>query len=364
MISRVTNGLIACRLLIIRLMSGHLDAKKMMRLGAVSAFSGLSNEMIYVPPSSTPTNFTPPVVVFFGGDVQDYPENMLAHRDHEHYVEWSLTSTAELLATKFTEHHVFVVKPNRMERKTFSCFDNFVTSNSVGAPSHDPGIEAINHLSSLISEGLRTARAKLLAVDSESPTHCLDVETDVSFVTNSLPQSCPVSKEPPEVQQCTNEEDSTSSQHDSNNHRRDDFDVKYDDVTIIGFSKGCVVLNQLITEFHTVTTVDKLKEHAQYAFLSKVHNMYWLDGGHAGGSNTWITSPFILKSLAALTHINIHIHVTPYQVRDDQRPWIRRECKAFNDILKRAGAKVSYALHFEDEPASLVSHFRVLNEFS
>lgn len=50
-----------------------------------------------------------------------------------------------------------------------------------------------------------------------------------------------------------------------------------------------------------------------WAQFSQVQDMYWLDGGHAGGFNTWITAPSILKSLAA-RHINIHIHVSPYQV--------------------------------------------------
>lgn len=47
----------------------------------------------------------------------------------------------------------------------------------------------------------------------------------------------------------------------------------------------------------------------------QIGSMYWLDGGHAGGRDTWITSPSILKSLAARQHISIHIYVTPYQVR-------------------------------------------------
>lgn len=42
--------------------------------------------------------------------------------------------------------------------------------------------------------------------------------------------------------------------------------------------------------------------------------MYWLDGGHAGGSRTWITEIPVLKYLATLKNIGIHIHVTPYQV--------------------------------------------------
>lgn len=51
------------------------------------------------------------------------------------------------------------------------------------------------------------------------------------------------------------------------------------------------------------------------------------------------------------------------QVRDEFRPWIGKECKSFCDILRRAGAKVNYSLHFEEEAPSLLSHFKVLNHF-
>ena len=61
--------------------------------------------------------------------------------------------------------------------------------------------------------------------------------------------------------------------------------------------------------------------------------------------------------------IGIHIHVTPYQVHDERRPWIRKEEKAFGDLLRRLGAPVHRTLHFENQVASLYTHFEVLNAF-
>ncbi|XP_066974438.1 mitochondrial protein C2orf69 homolog isoform X2 [Macrobrachium rosenbergii] len=284
-----------------------LGRGSVIRLGFVAVESGLKNELIYAPPS-TPQETTKPVLVFFGGDVQDYPEVMEAHRDNKRYVEWSLTETTSLLASKFPSHHILVVKPSRMERKTFSCYDNFVTSNSVGAPTHTPGIAAIIHLNDLISEGLRSAQEK--------------TEAHITF-----PESV-------------------------------------EDLTLIGFSKGCVILNQLITEFHTVKTFEDERHNVPLNFIQKISNMYWLDGGHAGGSKTWITEISVLNTLASLSHIKIHVHVTPYQVEDEQRPWIKRECKSFCKILQRAGCKINYKLHFEEEERSLFSHFKILNEFA
>ena len=64
-----------------------------------------------------------------------------------------------------------------------------------------------------------------------------------------------------------------------------------------------------------------------------------------------------------LPGIGIHIHVTPYQVHDERRPWIRKEEKAFGDLLRRLGAPVHRTLHFENQAASLYTHFEVLSAF-
>uniref|UniRef100_A0A0P4W9Z6 Uncharacterized protein n=1 Tax=Scylla olivacea TaxID=85551 RepID=A0A0P4W9Z6_SCYOL len=320
------------------------------RLGSITTPSGQANEAIYVQPSKASANLPFAVLVFFGGDVQDYPEVMAAHRDHKHYVDWSLTSTATILASKFPAHHVLVIKPSRMERKTFSCYDNFVSSNSVGAPTHEPTVTALSHLVTLIPEALRKAQA-------------LHTNTREEILT--VHQSCDSSQS-----SCINnphEWGTSDPEYCAANiplRLKNDFEeTDLDEIILIGFSKGCVVLNQIITELHALMTVESLQNKQTVNFIDKVHNMYWLDGGHAGGRNTWITSPSILKSLAAQQHISIHIHVTPYQVHDEFRPWIGKECKSFYDILRRAGAKVDYLLHFEEESPSLLWHFRILNNF-
>lgn len=59
----------------------------------------------------------------------------------------------------------------------------------------------------------------------------------------------------------------------------------------------------------------------------------------------------------------IHWFMFFMQVRDEFRPWIGKECKSFHDILRRAGAKIDYRLHFEEESPSLLLHFKVLNYF-
>lgn len=62
--------------------------------------------------------------------------------------------------------------------------------------------------------------------------------------------------------------------------------------------------------------------------------------------------------------IRIHIHVTPYQIQDDRRPWIKKEEKTFSDILVKLRATVDRRVHFDNLPPSLLSHFDVLKEFS
>lgn len=61
-------------------------------------------------------------------------------------------------------------------------------------------------------------------------------------------------------------------------------------LTLVGFSKGCVVLNQFLYEFHALGSKNGI--------ISRIKDMYWLDGGHSGGKNTWVTSKSLLETLA------------------------------------------------------------------
>lgn len=147
-------------------------------------------------------------------------------------------------------------------------------------------------------------------------------------------------------------------------------------VILIGFSKGTVVLNQFLHEFYYA-----MSNSSSLEFISKIKDMYWLDGGHSGGKNTWITSRPLLKNLTNLgiktmdkfvnflihfviLGISVQIHVTPYQIADDRRPWIRKEEKLFRDFLKDYGANIQRKIYFESDIPNLDNHFELLNVFS
>ncbi|RUS80822.1 hypothetical protein EGW08_011403, partial [Elysia chlorotica] len=132
-------------------------------------------------------------------------------------------------------------------------------------------------------------------------------------------------------------------------------------VSVVGFSKGCVVLNQLVYEIPSACYFDcEVKK-----FLLAIKNLYWLDGGHSGGDVQMANQhaePRLVTSLAELD-CHIHVHVTPYQVHDTLRPWIGRHYRRFCKLLHSTKANFSKEVHFEQEPGSLENHFKVLEVF-
>ena len=173
-----------------------------------------------------------------------------------------------------------MVRPSRMERGTFTCYDNFVPTDSVGSPKHDVNCGAVAHLAALLSAGLGS---------------------------NQRP------------------------------------------VTLAGFSKGVVVLNQIVREL-------------QMEQALMIEQMVWLDGGHNGGKDIWLTDKKILEAIVE-KKISVDVRVTPYQVRNQNRPWIRREEKLFTGTLQRLGADIVRNLYFEEEESSIENHFRVIETF-
>lgn len=291
------------------------------RMTKVPGYQGRTNDVVYMEPYNREESSS--VVVFFGGDVQDFPENMATHRDNKQYIKWNLENTAVILQSHFQREHIVVVRPSRlashklatfmeflspdqeqrrMEFKVFACYDNFVPSNNTGAPEHTPMHYALHHLERLLQ----------------------------SIATN------------------LKEKDEEEKR-----------DLKKGEVKLIGFSKGCVVLNQFLYEFHYLKTLTPDDESLS-PMVARITDMYWLDGGHSGGKNTWITSKGLLGTLARLG-IRVHVHVTPYQICDDRRPWIRKEEKAFSDWLRKLGAPVRRMVHFENSTPSLGIHFDVID---
>lgn len=243
-------------------------------------------------------------VVFFPGDVQDYMENMEKHVDNKKWKQWNLEATAKLLEKRFPNSFIWVVRPSRFHLSTFACYQNFVEVNMFGVPDHrNHSYGALKHLSSVIESAVK--RILQIAHAEDDPT--------------------------------------------------DEFPV-----ILVGFSKGCVVLNQIIYELSSALTGNDL--HLR-DFASRISTMYWLDGGHGGESNTWITDEKFLDHLATNVR-SIRVHVTPYQIQDSSRPWIGREQKKFVEKLRSLGAKdLKVKVHFQDREPSLAFHFKLLEHF-
>lgn len=224
---------------------------------------------------------------------------MAAHRDNKHYLNWNLEMTAGLLSKKFPTCEIYCIRPTRMQLKTFSCFDNFVNGDEIGSPKHELTLDSLHHLKSLLEN------------------------INITFSSGRLP--------------------------------------KETKLILIGFSKGCVVLNQFIYSLKELDT-RKEEETQLLDFAKNIYCIYWLDGGHSGGSNTWITDRNVLKHFAT-TKINTRIHVTPYQMERTARPWVGKEEKIFRENLRKSNVDIIRKMHFENEPASLELHFKVLKVF-
>ncbi|KAJ8960594.1 hypothetical protein NQ318_013884 [Aromia moschata] len=312
------------------------------RLCNVPGFEGRSNDVVYSAPIQKMDK--PSVVVFFGGDVQDFTENMKSHRDNVNYIKWNLENTALLLQTKFLDCHVIVIRPSRMEYKTFSCYENFVPCAKCGAPEHTPMHHSLLHLEKLVCN----VSERLYEMTEGDLNAAMEVSSKAMVLEND--------RSPPTACRRTNNRTGEISLDKASIRDLPNYDLK-----IVGFSKGCVVLNQFLYEFHYFKTL-KSDDSTLAKIISKIKDMYWLDGGHSGGKNTWITSRPLLETLTGLD-IKVHVHVTPYQIQDDRRPWIKKEERSFSDILKRQGASIDRTVHFENVTAGLLQHFDLIKIF-
>ncbi|XP_044736576.1 UPF0565 protein C2orf69 homolog [Chrysoperla carnea] len=267
----------------------------------VKGYNNRSNNVIYSPPTN---NVSDSIVVYFGGDIQNFNENMMKNETLEKYIKWSLNNIALLLRQTFCNSHIIVVQPCRIVQ-TFSCFDNFVKSTSnTGNPFHLPTHGGLEHLQGLIKNVLLNK----------------SIEGDDKDSLNAF----------------------------------EDLSIK-----LIGFSKGCVVLNQFLYEFYY--WMEKGGNNDIINFIKQITDMYWLDGGHNGGQNVWITTDELLQTLILLG-IKVHAHVTPYQVRDKRRPHIGTEEAIFSKFLADNGGQIHRVLHFGDEEPSVDNHFKVITE--
>lgn len=244
--------------------------------------------------------------------------------------DFCLENTCSLLKQKFPNSAIWIVRPSRMLRNLFSSFHHFVESSITGVPEYDSAHGAIPHLELLLRDAVHQVVAQGVLEKSAQETLALPL-------------------------------------------------------VLIGFSKGCVVLNQIVHElvnyvgllpssrsplpsprgspaqrsflFFPIANMERLKE-----FVGRIRVFYWLDAGHSGDHGAWVTDVDLLQTLTLL-QATIHVHVTPYQVLCPFRPWIGEEKCEFVAKLQQSGATVKETLHFEQEERSLERHFRVLEVF-
>ncbi|XP_042350803.1 UPF0565 protein C2orf69 homolog isoform X2 [Plectropomus leopardus] len=296
----------------------HADSplQRLERLFAVPGYNpNRVNDLLLLRPDTHGQTDTKPKekssnrhVMFFHGDIQNFQEDMALQPEGAQWLSWSLEQVALTLGRRFPDRYVWVVRASHMYLHKFSCYHNFVESNMFGAPEHSlysPDFGAFLHLRALLSHGMERAN--------------LPHPVQPQGGADSIPSGF--------------------------------------SLTLVGFSKGCVVLNQMVYELAGARADPRLSH-----FVKHISDMYWLDGGHPGGSETWVTNKRALKELAS-SGVSIHAHVTPYEVCDPMRAWVGREHGLFIKILEEFGACPSKRLHFEDETPSIENHFRVIQEF-
>ncbi|KAH8267993.1 hypothetical protein KR018_001270 [Drosophila ironensis] len=394
------------------------------RIFSVAGFQNRANDIVYCPPivrqqaQHVPEDST--AIIYFGGDVQDFPESMETNRDSRGYMKYNLENSAILLREAFPRSHIIVIRPVRMEFKTFSCFDNFVRGNNAGVPDHTPMNHALQHLEKLLQnlsqrlisipeneilDQAAQAAAAAAAVAAAAAAAALTL-SNATVAAESNSQSAPANDSSQEMDidilqvqenitvdadgavifpivgseaaellnNVTGNNGNNGHQEPTNNHQeqannlqqaqqqqqqqqsaaaikmtspttalggtnnvehynndcatgqqtrqaqvgsgtanatatvnsdsnplwwRENLNLDKSKLVLIGFSKGCVVLNQFIYEFHYLKTLTP-DDSSMCRLLSRITDMYWLDGGHGGQKNTWITSRSLLETLTRM----------------------------------------------------------------
>nr|XP_039255537.1 UPF0565 protein C2orf69 homolog [Styela clava] len=304
-------------------------SSKMTILEDVSGFEDRKNSILYCQPTGIGNNIqnkheSNNNVIFFPGDVQDFVENMKEHHNSKEWVEFSYEKTVELFSQKFSGSHIWLISPSKKIYKTFSIYKNFVKSEGLfGIPEYTGDYNGLLHLQKLFTNA-----------------HGLVFK------------------------------DKNASKSLNNDYT----------ITLSAFSKGCIVLNQFLYEVAEFSRTDNHVEHNQNSgnvlpFISRIKNLYWLDGGHSGEKDIWVKDKDVLKSLKTgkwCENIKIFIHLTPYQVKDKIHPWKGEEEAEFVSGLTELGVNFVEKLHFDtgddddeiiDKEASLRKHFEVMNVF-
>ncbi|RDD40044.1 UPF0565 protein C2orf69-like protein [Trichoplax sp. H2] len=232
---------------------------------------------------------------------------MIKNQINKKYSHWHYHHVLEIIQKKFADSHILIIKPSRMHGQMYSCYDHFLHCDAYGNPDYNkPSDYAIDHLETIILNTIK------------------EVNKDL---------------------------------------RRNDY-VKYDLPTVlIGFSKGCVVLNQLILELsNRKKCISENACDTNINLFKRIAGIHWLDGGHSGENGTWLTNEGVINDLVSNVPL-VCCHVTPYQMMDGTRPWVYLEYERFVQLLNKSGGNIKTYNYFMDKPRSIDYHFNLLEAF-
>ena len=242
-------------------------------------------------------------LVFFPGDISAGREEMKADEESKEWIEWSTESLALLLALRF-QQQIVVVRASRM-RQGYACYDHFLTTNLNGDPldgEYKPG-NATHHLLCLLQD--LACKAKV-----------------------SEPQLL-------------------SSLH------------------LLAFSKGCVVLNQILAELGEALSPRGSR------LLEILNTLAFLDPGVNEGPCVFFTEEEALRRAAKrFKKTQVYVAFSPYQLAlesydfeyEDEQPGTSEELglELFQAILQEEEVPFELEHCCFDKPPSMETHFQVL----
>ena len=130
-------------------------------------------------------------------------------------------------------------------------------------------------------------------------------------------------------------------------------------VTLIGFSKGCVVLNQLLTELAVLVDGGS---NTGLRSRGRIHAIHFVDAG-LNRPGAYPTDMDVAQYLAT-NGAHVYFHGTPRQWNGLTRAWILEEKSRSLALLRELGVVVTERLYLEDRCYDdHAAHFEILELF-
>ncbi|KDO28078.1 hypothetical protein SPRG_20238 [Saprolegnia parasitica CBS 223.65] len=239
-------------------------------------------------------------VVYFPGDVQNFEHRMRKSR-FKAWTAYSYEATALSLADKFPDATIWIVQPATIFPSGVSCYEHFLEPEDPANPiAYVPHGHATRHLERLM----------------ENASECID---NTAYLRPDLP------------------------------------------LHLVGFSRGVVVLNQMITELAAMPPSTPLASPAVRHLFQHVLSIHWVDGGNGSSAGALPTHSLALSVLSDFPNLGLHLHWTPYQIASRLRPWIAQENVAFCKTMEGLGCPPRVLQYFSHTLGSLEDHFGILD---